>query len=197
MSPLSGAPGRLVPLVRFRLVRVAAILVSTAHHRRSSASACFLVGLCARPPAMLFCGACARACAFCRPPSFFRAVGRTEDAEITVVRHLCVLRTSASGHGEKNNFSPGPVRMTTLVSADVRFPRETRPVSLHSHVCRQTVLSPVLPRPVQTRRAVYLPLSLFLIRFGIEKYSLYCLTPASASCPAGGSSAPLLASYHV
>ena len=57
-----------------------------------------------RRQAMLFCGACARArCSspVLSPSFLLPAAGRTEDAEITVVRHLRVLRTSASGPRRK------------------------------------------------------------------------------------------------
>ena len=128
---------------------------------------------------------------FCRPPSFFRRRGGQKTQKSPSCGTSVSFVRARAAHGEKNNVSPGSVRMTTLASADVRFPRETeqwrrgraarwwtvsspvlahffrldcgktdrvrgrgciqrrrwRPVSLHSHVCRQTVLGPVLPRP--------------------------------------------------
>ena len=62
---------------------------------------------------------------FCRPPSFFRRRGGQKTQKSPSCGTSVSFVRARAAHGEKNNVSPGSVRMTTLASADVRFPRET------------------------------------------------------------------------
>ena len=134
---------------------------------------------------------------FCRPPSFFRRRGGQKTQKSPSCGTSVSFVRARAAHGEKNNVSPGSVRMTTLASADVRFPRETEQWRRGRAARWWTVSSPVLAHffrldcgktdrvrgrgCIQRRR--WRPVSLSFTSAGKPSSVLFCLVRGSKPTP--------------